>query len=108
LIEFDELLAVTIRFAQSAREKEPEFIKYPATWLNADSYLDEPDKPKGAARNVRIAEPSHGPQSFSDVDWKDRLRNNWEKGEWSSLWGPRPGEPGCKVPAHLLNGGVHE
>jgi hypothetical protein len=104
LIGFDELLAVTNRFAESVRDKEPEFVKYPATWLNAGSYLDEPDKSKGAARDATIAEPSLGPQSFSDLDWKDRLRNN---GEWSNLWGPRPGEAGCKVPAHLLNGGLH-
>ncbi len=107
LIDFDELLAVTKRFAESVRDKEPEFIKYPATWLNAESYLDEPDKPKGAAGNPAFAEPSRGPESFSDLDWKDRLRNHREKGEWSNYWGPRPGEPGCKVPAHLLNGGGH-
>jgi hypothetical protein len=107
LIGFDELLEATRRFVGSMTDKEPEFIKYPATWLNADSYLDEPDKPKGGARDATIANPSVGPQSFSDADWKDRLHNNWEKGEWSNLWGPRPGEPGCKVPAHLLNGGAH-
>jgi hypothetical protein len=99
LIEFDELLAVTNRFAESVRDKELEFIKYPATWLNADSYLDEPDKPKDAARNSTIAEPSLRPQSFSDADWRYRLRNHWAKGERSNHWGPRPGEFGCKVPA---------
>jgi hypothetical protein len=107
LVGFDELLAATSRFVECVNDKEPEFIKYPATWLNADSYLDEPDKPKGAAGEATIAEPSLDPQSFSDEDWKDRLRNNWEKGEWSNRWGPRPGEPGCKVPAHILNGGAH-
>jgi len=108
LIGFDELLNATRRFVETMNDKEPEFIKYPATWLNADSYLDEPDEHKAGARDVMIANPSVGPQSFSDADWKDRLYNNWQKGEWSNFWGPRPGEPGCKVPAHLLNGGAHE
>jgi hypothetical protein len=108
LIAFDELLAATSRFAEAVHGKEPEFIKYPATWLNADSYLDEPEKPKGAAREALIAAPSMDPHSFSDEDWRDRLHNSWwAKGEWSSLWGPRPGEFGCRVPAHLLNGGAH-
>ncbi len=103
LLNFDELVAVTKRFAESVRDKEREFVKYPATWLNAESFLDEPDKP-GAASNPSLAEPSRGPESFSDLDWKHRLHSHRAKGEWSSYWGPPPGEPGCKVPAHLLNG----
>jgi hypothetical protein len=109
LIAFDELLAATSRFVGCTNDTESKFIKHPATWLNADSYLDEPDKPKSAANEATIAEPTLDPQSFSDEDWKDRLRNNWwAKGEWSVHWGPRPGEFGCQVPAHLLNGGAHE
>jgi hypothetical protein len=108
LIECDELLAATRRFVQCTNDNESKFIKYPATWLNADSYLDEQDKPKGAAHDATISEPSLGPQSFSNSDWKHRLRNHWDKGEWSTRWGPAPGEFGCLVPAHLLNGGVHE
>jgi hypothetical protein len=102
LIGFDELLAATSRFVEWTNDQEPQFIKYPATWLNSDSYLNEPDKPKCAASDATIAEPSLGPQSFNDEDWKDRLRNNWEKGEWSNRWGPAPGEPGCLVPAALI------
>jgi hypothetical protein len=107
LIEFDALLAATARYAEWTNDKDPQFIKYPATWLNADSYLNEPDKTKGAVHEATIAEPSRGPQSFCDADWQDRLRNHWAKGEWSTHWGPRPGEFGCRVPAHLLNGGAH-
>jgi hypothetical protein len=107
LIGFDELLAATARFAEWANSEDAHFIKHPATWLNADSYLNEPDAPRGAAHEAAITEPSVGPQSFSEEDWKDRLHNNWAKGEWSSHWGPRPGDIGCRVPAHLLNGRAH-
>jgi hypothetical protein len=107
LIGFDDLLAATRCFAESANGKDLQFIKYPATWLNADSYLDVPERSYGTASDQIIAEPSLDPQTFTDADWRDRLNNNWAKGEWSSLWGPRPGEFGCKVPAHLLNGGAH-
>ena len=105
-VTFDELLAATHCLVESTHDKDQTFIKYPATWLNADSYLDEPDKPKQAG-DLRIPEPSLNPQSFTDKDWHDRLRNSWANGEWSGHWGPRPGEPGCHVPAHLLNGGAH-
>jgi hypothetical protein len=108
LIGFDELLAATARYAEWTNDKDPQFIKYPATWLNADSYLNEPDKTKGAVHETTIAEPSRGPQSFCDTDWQDRLRNHWAKGEWSTHWGPRPSEFGCRVPTHLLNGGAHD
>ncbi len=107
LIGFDDLLVATERFVASVSGKESKFIKYPANWLDADSYLDEPNKPKGAGSDEMIAEPLLDPQSFTNTDWSDRLRNHWGKGEWSRRWGPRPGEPGCKVPAHLLNGGIH-
>jgi hypothetical protein len=103
-VTFDELLVATRRFAESMGD--PKFTPYPATWLNAKSYLDEPDKPKGAG-DLKIAEPSRSPQSFTEEDWKDRLRNSWANGDWSGHWGPRPGQPGCLVPAHLLNGGGH-
>jgi hypothetical protein len=106
LIDFEELLAATSRYVEFTKDRESKFIKHPAAWLNADSYLDEPDKPGGVAREATIAEPSLGPQSFSDADWRNRLRDHWAKGEWSNLWGPRPGELGCLVPARLLNGGA--
>jgi hypothetical protein len=105
-VTFDELLAATRRFAESMGDKDPKFTPYPATWLAAKGYLDEPDKPKGAG-DLKIAEPLRSPQSFTEEDWKDRLRNCWAKGEWSGHWGPRPGELGCRVPAYLLNGGSH-
>lgn len=34
--------------------------------------------------------------------WEARLRGWKEKGQWIGIYGPRPGEPGCQVPKHLL------
>lgn len=39
----DKIIEAAQRYAQACRGKDPKFIKYPATWLNAGSYLDEPD-----------------------------------------------------------------
>lgn len=34
--------------------------------------------------------------------WEARMRGYREKGTWIGIYGPKPGEPGCKVPKHLL------
>ena len=32
------------------------------------------------------------------------IRSIWGQGKWLQDWGPRPDEPGCRVPEELLNG----
>jgi hypothetical protein len=34
--------------------------------------------------------------------WRDRLAVLAEQGAWLATWGPRPGEPDCRVPPALL------
>lgn len=34
--------------------------------------------------------------------WRARLRSYRPGGYWPATWGPRPGEPGCEVPASVL------
>ena len=34
--------------------------------------------------------------------WRDRLAILAEQGVWLAIWGPRPGEPDCRVPPALL------
>jgi hypothetical protein len=38
----------------------------------------------------------------SDDLWRDRLAVLAEQGAWLAAWGPRPGEPDCRVPPALL------
>ena len=38
----------------------------------------------------------------SDDLWRDRLAVLAEQGAWLTAWGPRPGEPDCRVPPALL------
>lgn len=33
--------------------------------------------------------------------WEARIKGFRERGLWMVIWGPRPGEKGCQVPAHL-------
>jgi hypothetical protein len=36
------------------------------------------------------------------VDWGSRLKVWREDRTWHNLWGPKPDEPKCRVPAELL------
>jgi hypothetical protein len=101
-ITFDSLMAVTQRHAAAAKKLDPTFVPYPASWLNAGSHLDEEDKPKG--NGSAIAKPEIKPSDFTEADWRTRLKAHHESGSpWPEQhWGPKPGEPGCLVPRHLL------
>lgn len=78
-----------------------QFCPYPASWLNSGEYADEitqAAKANNGAASIKIERPTKDPETFSADDWQQRLG----MGQWSSLWGPKPGEPGCLVPAALL------
>jgi hypothetical protein len=68
-----------------------------------ERYLDkiaetEPTDVEG----FNVEEPTGDPRSFSETEWRDNMRLSEKMGRWPSFWGPRPGEEGCLVPAHLL------
>lgn len=44
--------------------------------------------------------------SWPEARWRLALEIWREREGWADEWGPRPGEPGCIVPAHLLIGAV--
>lgn len=53
------------------------------------------------AATAKIAIPQRPAEAV--VDWNSRL-NAWrEDGTWGA-WGPKPGDPGCRVPPELLRG----
>jgi hypothetical protein len=101
-IEPDLLLARTKAYA-AQEERRPAyercFIPYPASWLNAGGFLDEPEGITGSSTPT----PAVLPTEFSTEKWQRCLKLFHERGEWpDSLWGPRPGTPGCLVPPNLL------
>ena len=62
-----------------------------------------------ARRRARFAKPGVSFSEIPDdrVKWEARLRG-WRKSQfWLPLWGARPGEAGCMVPAALLTRGTH-
>jgi hypothetical protein len=100
LIALPALMAKTRAFAASWADKpkqERQFIPYPASWLNAGGYDDEPEGDGEPAPVVR------DPRSFTDAEWVKRLEHQRSGKEWlENRWGPSPGEPGCLVPSHLI------
>lgn len=47
-----EIMAGLMRNMDDLQRRDPQFIPYPATWLRAESFFDEPD-PTPAQRNQR-------------------------------------------------------
>ena len=46
--------------------------------------------------------PTHPHWVTPDDLWRDRLAVLADQGAWLPAWGPRPGEPDCRVPPALL------
>src|SRR3954447_22490624 len=46
--------------------------------------------------------PAHPHWITPDDLWRDRLAVLADQDAWLTSWGPRPGEPGCRVPPALL------
>lgn len=88
------LLAAAQAAARAYADREKRFIPLPATWLNGERWLDE-----GVSGSA--AKPAQNPE---DLQWQSRLDGLKRFGNWLRDWGPKPGEPGCMVPAHLLKG----
>jgi hypothetical protein len=96
-ITLEALMAATARYAVKVANTEKRFIKAPSVWINKGSYLDEPEgnggEPAPAVRD---------PRSFTDADWQKRLTYFHDADKWLEPWGPKPGDPGCLVPSHLI------
>jgi|GEM_PF-2071207 hypothetical protein len=106
-----DLLARTVAFADFHKRNTPahdwRYLPYPASWLNSAEYVDplpnEPSNSDSRQNEIKIEPPTRDPRDFSDAEWQQRLADHRAGQEWPDLyWGPRPGSPGCLVPARLL------
>ena len=106
-ISLAELIVRTRAFAaaESAKpEAERRFIPYPASWLNAGGYLDEPDTSaaKHNSGDLKIVAPTRNARNFTEAEWRDRLATFKSTGRWpKEYWGPPPGSPNCLLPPSL-------
>jgi hypothetical protein len=59
-----------------------------------------PAAPAGVSQRAKPTEAY--PEKHEDMKWRAALRRLREQGLWVAGYGPLPGQPGCKVPAGLL------
>lgn len=55
------------------------------------------------AADARKAAGSVPKPAEAQFDWTRAIKLYRDDGFWASGWGPKPGEPGCRVPAQLLD-----
>lgn len=96
-ISLEALMGATARYAAKVANTEKRFIKAPSVWINKGSYLDESD-----GDGIKPAPVVRDPRSFTDADWQKRLTYLQDSETWLDAWGPKPGEPSCLVPSHLI------
>jgi uncharacterized protein YdaU (DUF1376 family) len=87
----DVLLNAARAYAVDCIGREPQFIKHPATWLNAEAWLNQPYEP-----------PSAPQFDAEDSVWNARVKGFEATGQWDPKWGARPGDPECKAPVSLF------
>jgi hypothetical protein len=63
----DEIMAGVTAYANDPNRK-PEFTKYPATWLNSDSWLNDYQKPDETAKNRREAEKQRTAEFLAQME----------------------------------------
>ncbi len=91
-----QLLAGLQRALPKLNAAEERYRPHPATWLNGERWTDEAGSARGS--------PTGG-SAMADVDvWRARLKEFEEFGgrTWIAMWGPPPGQDGCRVPEELL------
>jgi hypothetical protein len=81
-----------------------EAIREAWTILYAGSASASPSARRLAAALLAVTggTPTHPHWVTPDDLWRDRLVILAEQNAWLAAWGPRPGEPDCRVPPALL------
>jgi hypothetical protein len=90
------LLQAAERYRALRSGQDPKYTMLPATWLNGEHWSDE------GQPQLSIVAPF---ENTDERGWRDRMRVFRERELWSPKWGPKPGEPGCKCPPHILDDG---
>lgn len=65
--KFEDIIAGTIRYKNDPT-RNPKFTKYPATWLNADSWENDYQSPDDSAQKRREAEKARSKQFLDEME----------------------------------------
>lgn len=103
----DAIMAGVHRYASERIGRDKKYTKQAQGWLNREGWDDE-----AMTGEVVPSLPNDGSMMLVDGQlvptterrWIGRLETARRTGQWpASEWGPKPGDPGCTVPAHLLS-----
>lgn len=72
--------------------------------LEPQAYLTRAASAVAGRKGATAATPSPEERvaAWADEEWRYALEHYRKTGTWLEAWGPKPGEPGCRVPASLL------
>lgn len=92
----------TESFRNHAKANGRTAIHWGPNWRNWITKADAVAAPKPTGR---FGKPD--PQALPPSDpWEQRMQGWQQRKQWlANLWGPPPGESGCRVPKHLINTG---
>ncbi len=75
-----------------AKKDGGQFVPAMERWIRDETWRDF------------ISNPAEGEKHATGPNWAERMEH-WSKGKWNTTeWGPKPGTPGCRVPANHLQG----
>ena len=98
------LLGGAKRYAAENVGEDKQFLRHPATWLNGEGWADEPKKHPKSAAGTLFDQTSVSGAALTPEAERERWRKNVQIYVMTHTWhgeGPRPGEPGCRVPVEL-------
>jgi hypothetical protein len=97
--DIDAIVIKYVRYWTGPDAKEPVKKDWYRTWCN---WIDDEAirRPKKNGNGAHAGNNGHDVQQPSS--WEVRMGLYNKGGAWSSMWGPEPGQPGCKVPQALL------
>lgn len=99
------------RFAADSAGKARKHVARPENWLRGERWFDEPDDgriPGSPLDDGRgddgFAYAAESTEHWRDrcALWFDRTRGGPLRDRWLGIWGPAPGEPGCRAPTAVL------
>jgi len=96
-----ELLAGAGRYREAKAASVP--WCNPATWLNQGRWSDEPSYASAEPLGAAGVQEKVSVMNYAEP-WPQRLSGFQRSGFWIvHMWGPRPGDSGCRVPRDLLS-----